>query len=290
MKSEKTITFAIAYDFDGTLSDTNMQEYEFIPKLGLTPNEFWTEAQELGDKHFSDPTLTYMYLMLKKAQAHDMPVRYDDFVTCGKKIHFFKGVETWFDRITEYGKNLNINVEHYIISSGLGEIINGSAIASKFKKIFASSFMYDANGVACWPALAINYTTKTQYLFRINKGALDVNDNTMINTYIPEKERPIPFERILFIGDGSTDIPCFRLIKSLGGKSIAVYDEQTPGSKEKVKDIACGGHRATLIFNADYSENSPIENAVKAILQRAASDANLKFLEEKTSDEFGLHE
>jgi hypothetical protein len=227
--------------------------------------------------------------MLKKASSSDIPIRYDDFRENGKTINFFKGVLTWFDRITEYGKSLNINVEHYIISSGLREIIEGTEIANKFKKIFASSFMYDANGVACWPALAINYTTKTQYLFRINKGALDENDTKLINTFIPNEERPIPFERMLFIGDGSTDIPCFRLMKSLGGNCIAVYNSQTPGSKKRVQDIACGGHRVSMIFDTDYSENSAIENAVKAILNKVAAEANMHNLELNTRKEFNLY-
>jgi len=289
MKSNNSITFAIAYDFDGTLSPDNMQEYDFIPRLGLSSEEFWQEAQELSIKHRSDPILTYMYLMLKKASSSDIPIRYDDFRENGKTINFFNGVLTWFDRITEYGKSLNINVEHYIISSGLREIIEGTEIANKFKKIFASSFMYDANGVACWPALAINYTTKTQYLFRINKGALDENDTKLINTFIPNEERPIPFERMLFIGDGSTDIPCFRLMKSLGGNCIAVYNSQTPGSKKRVQDIACGGHRVSMIFDTDYSENSAIENAVKAILNKVAAEANMHNLELKTRKEFNLY-
>ncbi|MGN1393956.1 MAG: HAD family hydrolase [Succinivibrionaceae bacterium] len=281
MKSKEKIIFAIAYDFDGTLSDTNMQEYDFIPKLGVSPSEFWDSTHKLSQTHLSDPTLTYMYLMLKKAREKDMPIRYDDFVSYGKDIRFFSGIDTWFDRITNYGKELNIEVEHYIISSGLGEIIQGSYIAQKFKKIFASRFMYDANGVACWPAVAINYTTKTQYLYRINKGALDESDNTIINTYIPDNKRRIPFDRILFIGDGSTDIPCFRLLKSLGGYSIAVYNKNIIGSKEQIKNIACNGHRTSLVFDTDYSENSKMENAVKSILQKAATEANLILLEKE---------
>jgi hypothetical protein len=227
--------------------------------------------------------------MLHKAKAQNIPIRREDFVSCGHKIHFFKGIDTWFDRIEEFGNKLNINVEHYIISSGLREIIDGSSIANKFKKIYASSFMYDANDVACWPALAINYTTKTQYLYRINKGALDESDNELINRYIPDEDRYIPFNRMLFIGDGSTDIPCFRLMKSLGGHSIAVYNKENSTSKERVKTIACGGHRASLIFNTDYSKGSAIENAVESILQKVAAEHKLLELEKETRQEFGIN-
>ena len=179
-------------------------------------------------------------------------------------------------------------MEHYIISSGLKEIIEGCSINGKFKKVFASSFMYDANGVACWPAQAINYTTKTQYLFRINKGALDESENSTVNRYIPDEQRTIPFNRMLFIGDGSTDIPCFRVMNNLGGHSIAVYDDKNPNGKNRVRDICASGKRASLIFKTDYSENSPIEHAVKSILTKAVSEAEILELIQKTREEFGI--
>ncbi len=290
MEKSGEVSFAIAYDFDGTLSNHNMQEYDFIPKLGVTAEEFWRESELLGKKHNSDPILTYMYLMIKKARAADIPIRREDFVQNGEKITLFPGVETWFDRINDFGKSIGVRVDHYIISSGLKEIIEGSSIRDRFRKIFASSFMYDANGVACWPALAINYTTKTQYLFRINKGAFDESDNSMVNEYIPDNERNIPFSRMLFIGDGSTDIPCFRVMTNLGGHCIAVYNDAIPDAKEHVRNICAYGRRASLIFPTDYSPDSPIENAVKAILQKAAAEARLRDLERKTRAEFAIGE
>ena len=285
---DKEITFAIAYDFDGTLSNHNMQEYDFIPKLGLTAEEFWKESSIIGTRQNADHILSYMYLMIKKAQAADLPIRREDFVNNGKKITLFPGVETWFDRINSFGKSIGVNVEHYIISSGLKEIIEGCSINGKFKKVFASSFMYDANGVACWPAQAINYATKTQYLFRINKGALDESENSTVNRYIPDEQRTIPFNRMLFIGDGSTDIPCFRVMNNLGGHSIAVYDDKNPNGKNRVRDICASGKRASLIFKTDYSENSPIEHAVKSILTKAVSEAEILELIQKTREEFGI--
>ena len=285
---DKEITVAIAYDFDGTLSNHNMQEYDFIPKLGLTAEEFWKESSLIGTRQNADHILSYMYLMIRKAQAADIPIRREDFVNNGKKITLFPGVETWFDRINSFGKSIGVNVEHYIISSGLKEIIEGCSINGKFKKVFASSFMYDANGVACWPAQAINYTTKTQYLFRINKGALDESENSTVNRYIPDEQRTIPFNRMLFIGDGSTDIPCFRVMNNLGGHSIAVYDDNNPNGKTRVRDICASGKRASLIFKTDYSENSPIEHAVKSLLTKAVSEAEILELIQKTREEFGI--
>ena len=285
---DKEITFAIAYDFDGTLSNHNMQEYDFIHKLGLTAEEFWKESSLIGTRQNADHILSYMYLMIRKAQAADIPIRREDFVNNGKKITLFPGVETWFDRINSFGKSIGVNVEHYIISSGLKEIIEGCSINGKFKKVFASSFMYDANGVACWPAQAINYTTKTQYLFRINKGALDESENSTVNRYIPDEQRTIPFNRMLFIGDGSTDIPCFRVMNNLGGHSIAVYDDNNPNGKTRVRDICASGKRASLIFKTDYSENSPIEHAVKSLLTKAVSEAEILELIQKTREEFGI--
>ena len=180
-KPSKPTPFVIAYDFDGTLASGNMQEYDFIPELGMESHEFWEKVGDLAKTQDADPILSYMQHMLHQAEIKKIPVRKSNFEDYGKKIHFFKGVEAWFARINSYAKSHNVNVEHFIISSGLREMIAGTSIAKEFTKIFASGFMYDHHDVAIWPALAVNYTTKTQYLFRINKGSLEVHDNTVIN-------------------------------------------------------------------------------------------------------------
>ncbi len=223
----RLVRMAIAYDFDGTLAPGNMQEYEFVPNIGMKSKAFWTEVTALTKAQEADGVLSYMQLMLEKAANKKIQVRKENFVKYGESVKLFDGVLDWFDQINEYGKKKKINIEHYIISSGIREMIAGTPIATKFKRIFASSFMYDHHGIAHWPALAVNYTTKTQYLFRINKGALNVYDDSKINAYILEKERPVPFRNMVFIGDGSTDIPCFRLVKGQGGHSIAVYKPTT---------------------------------------------------------------
>src|SRR5690606_30815328 len=170
--ARKHIEMAIAYDFDGTLADGNMQEHQFLPDIGMKPKDFWAEVKRLTKEHQADEVLVYMNLMLRKAAG--VPVRRDDFKARGKAIQLFEGVEEWFDRITGYGRAQGVRIQHYLVSSGNAEIFAGTPIASKFAQVYASKFMFDQNGVAAWPALAVNYTTKTQYLFRINKGAFDL--------------------------------------------------------------------------------------------------------------------
>jgi len=268
---------AIAYDFDGTLSPGNMQEHSFIPDIGMKPRDFWKLAEKLSKEHEADSVLTYMNLMLEKADEAKVPVRRQDFKNHGKSIKLYKGVDTWFNQINNYGKKLGLKIEHYIISSGLREMIEGTVIAGKFKRIYASSFKYDQNEVAEWPALAINFTTKTQYLFRINKGALDIFDDKKINEFVKMEDRPVPFKRMIFIGDGNTDIPCFSLVKSLGGHSIAVYKPKTKGAKEKAAKLVEDG-RVNFIVQADYSRDSQLMKVVKAILDKIARDCELEYL------------
>lgn len=265
---------AICYDFDGTLSPGNMQEYDFIPALGILPKDFWDQAYSLAKRNDSDTILAYMRLMLSKAESAGLRVTSDSFRAFGSTIAFFPGIDTWFRRINAYAKSRNIVLDHYIISSGLREMIEGTTIAGEFKKIYASGFMYDDSDVAVWPALAINYTTKTQFLFRINKGSLEVYDNTRINTYVPKDERSLPFSNMVYIGDGETDIPCFRLIKKEGGYAIAVYPPNQADSK-LLSDRLLQEGRASLSAPADYSEGSKIEHAVKAIIDRIEATARI---------------
>lgn len=273
----KLVPVAIAYDFDGTLAPGNMQEHSFIPEVGMTAKKFWNMAEQLAKKNEADSVLTYMNLMIKKASEAGVPIRKENFREYGKSVKLFKGVKGWFDRINDYGHEKKLKLEHYIISSGIQEMIAGTPIAAKFVKIYASSFKYDANGVAEWPALAINFTTKTQYLFRINKGALEVYDDKRINEFVPMEDRPVPFENMIFIGDGQTDIPCFSLVKSLGGHSIAVYKPKTRGARAKAEKLIEDG-RVNFVAPADYSAGRGIDTIVKAVLDKITSDSDLIFL------------
>lgn len=265
---------AIAYDFDGTLAPGNMQEYDFIPKLSMTSNGFWDDVSRYAQEQNADQILAYMFQMLKKAESAEVRVTKNDFRKYGEQIKLFPGVTEWFERINEYGRKKSVRIEHYIVSSGIREMVEGTSIAKEFKAIYASGFMYDHHGVACWPALAINYTTKTQYLFRINKGSLEVHDNSVINAYVPPEERPVPFENMIFIGDGDTDIPCMRLVKDLGGHSISVYNPRKSKSKQVAAQLL-KDKRVSLVVPADYREGKDIDQAVKAMIDKVEAQSKI---------------
>lgn len=268
---------AIAYDFDGTLSPHNMQEFDFIPKIGMSSREFWREVNSLAKENNADNILMYMMNMLDKAREAKVSARREEIKCYGDSVKLFPGVTDWFNRINEYGRNRGIKVKHYIISSGIREMIEGTPIAREFAEIYASTFVYDHDGVARWPALAINYTTKTQYLFRINKGVKEVYDNNRINAYVPKQERPVPFENMVFIGDGDTDIPCFRLVKDQGGHAIAVYKPKTKGAKQKAERLIHDG-RVNFIVPANYEDGNEIDDIVKRIVDKIAADWHLRVL------------
>lgn len=257
MKNNKPI-LALLYDFDKTLCTKDMQEYTFIPKVGLEPEKFWGKANELAKNKKMDRILAYMYLMLKKADAASQPIRREDFVELGKDLEFFPGVEKWFPHINSVCDEAGLKAEHYIISSGLREIIEGSSIYKYFHEVFACEFLYDINGVACWPKNVVNYTTKTQFLFRINKGILDISNDKDLNRFTPEDERSIPFRNMIYIGDGYTDVPCMKLVKVNGGYSVAVYKK---GEKEIVNDLL-RDNRVDFLATADYSVNSELEKLI----------------------------
>jgi len=272
---------AIAYDFDGTLAPGNMQEHDFIPNLKMDIHEFWKEANEIAKKHDMDEVLAYMFLMLEKAKQKNISIKKEDFFQYGKQISFYKGVEQYFDRINRYSAAKGFEIEHYIISSGLREFVEGSSIAHHFKNIFASGFMYDANNVACWPALGVNYTNKTQFLFRINKGIHNSYDNTLINKIVPEHEKPIPFSNMIYLGDGETDIPAMKMVKMQGGFTIAVYNEDfipTENRKRDPKDICTeivSHQRADFMAPANYTKNSPLDILIKRCIDKIVAEQEL---------------
>lgn len=276
----KRIPLAICYDFDGTLAAGNMQERNFIPQIGMGKAEFWDEVKSLAKRHEGDQILLYMKLMLDKAQEHKVTVRKEDFEAFGRRLKLFSGVfssdeDNWFARINNYADASGIAIKHYIVSSGLREMVAGSLIAKFFTQIYASSFAYDHHGVAVWPALALNYTTKTQYLFRINKGCLDVWDDETINRWVEHTDRPVPFENIIYIGDGVTDVPCFRLVKDQGGHSIAVYQRNKPGAKEQAQAIMRDG-RVNFAALTNYADGSLLDRIVKGIIDKVAFDTQLR--------------
>ena len=221
-----------------------------------------------------DPISAYLYLLAYKFRSQDIPLRKEMFEPLGKTIELFKGVDTWFERINAFGQLLGLEVEHYIISSGMQEIIQSTAIADKFRHIYACRYFYGQDGTAQWPARIVNYTTKTQYIFRINKGVLDENDDSGLNSYVAQNERPIPFKRMVYIADGITDVPCMRLVKEYGGKSIAVYD-----TKDTVACQLMHDGRVNFMVKADYSAGSDMEKLMQKILRHMQTDSLLEDLE-----------
>ena len=276
---EFRFTIALIYDFDGTLAPGNMQEYDFIPAVGKSNKEFWTEANTLAEEQDADMVLTYMARMIQEARSKGLSLRREAFQESGRRVTLFNGVREWFSRINRYGEERGIRILHYINSSGLKEIIEGTEIAHEFRKIYACSFLYDVDGIAYWPAVAVNYTNKTQFIFKINKGVESVSDCKLVNQYIEERERPVPFSRMIYVGDGTTDIPCMRLVKNFGGHSIAVYNPAS--AKVGRKDLASliRDNRVNHVCAADYTEGSEIDRLVKLIIDKIAVDFELQQLE-----------
>ncbi len=265
-------TIALLYDFDKTLCTTDMQEYSFIKNLGMTSDEFWGEAAAITKKHEVERILAYMCVMIKQCKAKGIPLTEEYLRKCGENVVLYKGVATWFDRINEFGESMGVNIEHYIISSGTYEIIQGTPIAKYFKKIYACKYMYDENGEAVWPALSINYTMKTQYIYRISKGTLDVTDDYNLNRLQDQSLRRIAYNNMIYIGDGMTDIPCMKMVKQRGGKSIALY---ASGKSESVKPLV-DDNRINYVCVADYSPNSALEKIVKLMIENMAILEKLK--------------
>lgn len=272
---KKHTVIAICYDFDGTLAKGNIQENSFIPELGITKKAFWKEVGELKKKHEMDEILAYMYLLISKTKDTDVKRDRKSIEKHGESVKYFQGVEDYFDRINKYAKTKKITLEHYIISSGTKEMIEGTTIAKYFKIIYASSFMYDQHNIPLWPALAINYTTKTQYLFRINKGVENVWDNSAINKFTPEDKRKVPFEKMIYIGDGETDIPAMKMVNYQGGNSIAVYPENKKGAKDKALELLTQ-KRVSYVAKANYADGGEIDRIIKSIIDQTSEKEKIE--------------
>jgi len=260
---------ALIYDFDGTLARGNLQERSFIPNIGMSREEFWAEVKDRTKTNDADEILVYMHLMIEKAKEKGIRVSKDELRRNGRDAELFPGLadKVWFNRINQFGSANGLALEHHIISSGIDEMISGCPISDAFLHVFASKFIYQDDSAA-WPGVAINYTTKTQYLFRINKGIENHWNNEGINAYMPEKDRPIPFERMIFFGDGDTDIPTMKMMTYKGGHSVAVYDDKrTDRDLNKIHRLLAD-RRVNFVAPADYTERSPLDITVKGILGR----------------------
>ena len=255
---------AFLYDFDKTLCTTDMEDYAFIPSLGYTPAEFWGRANAFGWENRMDGLLAYMYTMIQECAAQNIKLDRAFLNHCGESIQLFPGVREWFARINAFGESLGVQVEHYVISSGLREIIEGSGIAQEFREIYACEFYYNENGDACWPKLDVNFTNKTQFVYRINKGILDVSLDKELNDSMPDDSKRVPFTNMIYMGDGLSDVPCMKMMRAYGGQAIAVYQASNRQGVEKL--LADG--RVDFIFPADYREGMELDRTVRDILRK----------------------
>lgn len=273
-KKEALPVLAMCYDFDKTLSPDDMQAQGYIQSVGYDVDAFWAESSGLAHDNDMDRNLAYMYKMVEESKGHFV-LNKEKLAEYGSRVALYPGVAEWFERIREYGKQKGVIIEHYIISSGLKEMVEGTQMAKEgaFEKIYACSFYFDSRGVVKWPAQVVNYTNKTQFLFRIQKGVLDPNDPAVNDSFAPEDIR-VPFRNMVYIGDSDTDVPCMRLVNSNGGHSIGVYDNET-GDTRKVHKMMREG-RIKYFAPADYTENSPLDTLVKKIIDRTASNEALE--------------
>ncbi len=271
---KKKLIVALVYDFDGTLSPGNMQEFGFIQAIGKSPSEFWQESDEIALGQDASNILSYMKLMFDEAGKAGIKLRKTDFKRFGQKVELFDGVSEWFSLINSYGKERGVKVEHYINSSGLAEMIEGTPIAKEFKRIFACSFLYNKAGVAEWPGVAVDYTAKTQFLFKINKGILSVRDNKLVNESQAEDNKRIPFPHMIYLGDGETDVPCMKIVKMFGGHSIAVYNPKIAHKKETARTLL-RQQRVNFITPASYTKESRTYKVVCSIIDKIRIDYDL---------------
>ncbi len=262
---------AMMYDFDKTLCDRDMQEYSFMKAVNTSPAEFWSDTTKVAISENMDKIITYLYKMVEYMKKNNIKATKEFLTSMGKDVVLFPGVKDFFQRIKTYALKYDIEVEHYIISSGLKEIIEGTEIAKEFKDIFACEFFYE-NDEAIWPKSVVNYTTKTQFLFRISKGALEISDDKTVNNLIKEEDRYITFGNMIYLGDGLTDVPCMQLVKSNGGHSIAIYQniENAMALKED--------NRVDFLCEADYQLDSKLDNVIKKIIDLIAKKNELSNL------------
>lgn len=268
---------ALIYDFDGTLSPGNMQEFGFIQAVEQSAKTFWRRSDEIAIGQDASNILAYMKLMFDEAHKKGIKLRRKDFQRFGSKIELFPGVKEWFSLVNEYGESKGVKIEHYINSSGLAEMIEGTPIANEFKRIFACSFLYNDQGEAEWPGVAVDYTAKTQFLFKINKGILSVRDNKLVNESQAEDKKRIPWANMIYFGDGDTDVPCMKIVKMFGGNSIAVFNPLNDAKKATAERLLRQS-RVNFISPTDYTETGKTFAIVRAIIDKIKVEDTLQAL------------
>lgn len=280
-------TLAIVYDFDGTLTPQPMQEYTVLPQLGISAGAFWAEVNDEVRRTGGDAILTYMRLLVEKIEANKAHLSREDLRQLAAGIEYYPGVEDWFERINGYVDSRTagaVQVRHYIVSAGLSEILEGISIKHHFSRIYASQYYFDHHEAARFPTVVINDTAKTQYLFRINKGREEQLET--INEYMPEGERPIPFQHMLYLGDGLTDVPCMTVVKNYGGFAVAVHKPRNQASVDVCRELV-DANRIDFYAPADYRQGRRLEQRVQTILDLIIARINFEherhdFLQEMT--------
>ena len=265
-------TIALVYDFDGTLSPQPMQEYTVLPKMGIAPREFWKRVNDEALATQSDMMLVYMRHILESLETQKIAVKREDFARMASAIQYFPGVAGWFARVNDYVKRQSqgkVKMHHYVISAGQKEILDGVSIGRHFKRIYASEYHFNHHGVATFPKLLVTDTVKTQFLFRINKGKESVTES--INEHMPEADRPIPFQNMIYVGDGMTDVPSMALTKKSGGHTVAVYGGERERDKATCVKLLEAG-RADFIAEADYRRGSKLARRVELLLDAIVAD------------------
>lgn len=251
----KQNTIALVYDFDGTLIPKSMQEYTIIPRLKLNSDKFWSQIIKEANDTEGEIMMIYMRQLITQAESMNINITREEFKVMASKIKYFKGVESWFDNINEYikSKQTKIKIAHYVISAGHHEILESTSIRHKLTNVFGSQYYFDNDGRATFPKNVVTDTAKTQFLFRINKGKEKVSDS--INSHMPENKRPIPFENMIYIGDGLTDVPSMALIKKQNGHAVSVYPKNSKEQK-KVSAELLSANRVDFIAEANYTKSS----------------------------------
>ena len=273
----KQNTIALVYDFDGTLIPKTMQDYTIIPRLKLRSDKFWSDIMEEAEATDGEVMMIYMRQLITRASSMNIKITKSEFKLMASKIEYFKGVFTWFDNINKYLKNNHkrIKVAHYVISAGHHEILESTAIRKKLTNVFGSQYYFNEQGHATFPKVVVTDTAKTQFLFRINKGREKVSDS--INSHMPEELRPIPFENMIYIGDGLTDVPSMALIKKQNGHAVSVYPRGSKKQKKVSSDLLAA-KRVDFIAEANYTRNSILFKRICLIIDMIS--ARIKYRNE----------
>jgi hypothetical protein len=249
-----------------------MQEYTVLPRIGIEPKDFWKRVNDEALATESDMMLVYMRHIIESLEHHQIAVKRADFAKMARAIRYFPGVESWFTRVNAYVRRQSsgkVKLHHYVISAGQKEILDGVPIRRHFKRIYASEYHFNHHGVATFPKLLVTDTVKTQFLFRINKGKEAITES--INEHMSEADRPIPFQNMIYVGDGMTDVPSMALTKKNGGHTLAVYDPATEKGKATCVKLLDAG-RADFVAEADYRKGSKLARRVELLLDAVIAD------------------